>query len=288
MPINQKRNNSSTAAANPLLGHFRQATVFIDLPSQGDFWPPGSISIPDVGGIPIRPMTVQDEITLKMPEALMSGAAVTEVITSCCPAIHDPWSIPNTDLDALLIGIRIASYGETMEFTTRCPGCQAEHSYEVNLYDVLNSIRCADYHNTHDINGLTFKFRPQTYRQLTEVNRLNFEETRFMQSLERDDISEEQKNKIAESHINKLVKMNVNILANSTDAVILPDGTEVTDHQQILEYYDNIDMRTVRRIQEIVTDLARDCKTPDQSLTCPDCGNVYSTPLDFDYSSFFA
>jgi hypothetical protein len=60
-------------------------------------------------------MTTKDEITLKTPDALLNGQGVVNVIESCCPAIKDAWAMPSIDVDATLIAIRIASYGNQMD-----------------------------------------------------------------------------------------------------------------------------------------------------------------------------
>ena len=73
--------------------------------------------MPPNGEIGIFPMTARDELVLKTPDALLNGASTVEVINSCVPAITDAWEIPSVDMDALLIGIRIATYGENMDIT---------------------------------------------------------------------------------------------------------------------------------------------------------------------------
>ena len=93
---------------NPLFKHFRQPAIHIKLPSEGQYWPAGSVEIPQTGELPIYPLTTRDELTLRTPDALMNGASTIHVIESCCPSIKDPWKMPLVDLDTLLISIRIA------------------------------------------------------------------------------------------------------------------------------------------------------------------------------------
>ena len=60
----------SNPASNPLFKHFKQPAIYLNLPSKGQYWPEGSIDYPATGDIPVYPMTVKDEITLKTPDAL--------------------------------------------------------------------------------------------------------------------------------------------------------------------------------------------------------------------------
>ena len=108
----------SNSSPNPLAKHFRQPVLYIKLPSNGRWWPEGSVDIPVTGEIPVYSMTAKDEITMKTPDALMNGSSTVHVIESCCPSIHNAWKMPAIDLDSILIAIRIASYGKEMEFTS--------------------------------------------------------------------------------------------------------------------------------------------------------------------------
>ena len=96
---------------NPLAKHFRQPAIYIQLTSQGKFWPENTLELPVTGKIPVYPMTARDEITLRTPDALINGTSVVEVVQSCCPNIKDAWEMPSIDVDSTLIAIRIASFG---------------------------------------------------------------------------------------------------------------------------------------------------------------------------------
>ena len=112
-----------TKPINPLAKHFRRPAIYFKLPSNGRYWPEDSLEMPANGEIPVFPMTNADEITLKTPDALMNGEGMAAMLASCCPSIKDPWVIPSTDINALLVAARIASYGHNMEFETKCPNC---------------------------------------------------------------------------------------------------------------------------------------------------------------------
>ena len=73
-------------SVNPLKQFFRQPAIYMRLPSQGEYWPEGSIALPENKELPVYPMTAIDEITYRTPDALFNGQAVVNVIKSCVPA----------------------------------------------------------------------------------------------------------------------------------------------------------------------------------------------------------
>ena len=123
-----------TENTNPLNKYFRQPSIYVTLPS-GASYPPTVLQQTQSGEIGIQPMTAKDEIRFKTPDALMNGQGVVDVIESCVPQIKDAWQIKSYDLDTLLIAIRIATYGETMDFTFTVPGAneQVTHSQQMSF-----------------------------------------------------------------------------------------------------------------------------------------------------------
>ena len=105
---------------NPLNKYFRQSAVYISLPTGGNY-APTVLEKSQTGEIGVMPMTARDEIKFKTPDALMNGQGVVDVVESCIPQIKDAWQISNYDLDTILIAIRIATYGETMDINFNVP-----------------------------------------------------------------------------------------------------------------------------------------------------------------------
>jgi hypothetical protein len=106
---------------NPLQQYFRQPAIHIKLPSNGEFYPNGSLDMPPTGEIPVYPMTAIDEITYRTPDALFNGQAVVSVIQSCIPNIKDAWASPATDVNAILTqlangGVRFDNFHMTDAF----------------------------------------------------------------------------------------------------------------------------------------------------------------------------
>jgi hypothetical protein len=49
-----------STAVNPLIGMMRQPKIYIRLPSGGNFWPEGSLVMPESGEFPVYSMTAKD------------------------------------------------------------------------------------------------------------------------------------------------------------------------------------------------------------------------------------
>lgn len=274
------------ASSNPLSKHFRQPAVYLKLPSEGKFWPRESLNLPSTGDIPVYPMTVKDEITLKTPDALMNGSGVAEVIESCCPNIKNAWDVPTVDLDAILIAIRLASYGEGMDLSTTCPSCKEENEFTVDLRVLLDSIRSADY-NPVSINNLEFRFRPQTFKALNEINMISFEQQKLVDAISNSDLSPDEKSAHVKTAFEKLTDMNIMALVNSIESIKLEDGTIVENRGHLKEFISNCERRVYDNIKDLVAAEAAKVKLDPIALSCTSCNHQYNTELNFDQANFF-
>ena len=170
---------NSNIEQNPLRKYFRQPKVYITLPSKGKFYQPNSINIPEGEEYPVYAMTAKDELTMKTPDALLNGAATVEIVKSCVPAIINPWAMPSIDLDAILIAIRIATYGDTMEIETKAPVTGEDRTFSVDLRTLLNKLVTKEYNTELQLGEMKINTRPLTYREFTDASLKTFEEQRI-------------------------------------------------------------------------------------------------------------
>ena len=277
---------------NPLRKYFRQPKIHIPLPSKGQYYPEGSIEMPETGEVPVFAMTAKDELTMKTPDALLNGAATVDVITSCVPAIKDPWKMPTLDLDALLIAIRIATYGETMEISTPIPGTTESRKFDVDLRKILNKLVSATYIDTVTMNELTVYTKPLTYREFTQTSLKTFEEQRVFAIINNDNMSDEEKiDKFGES-FKKLTDLTVKVLNKSIAKIIVGD-TEVTNQKHIDEFMENSDKEFYKFIMDHLEEqrkmfeiepLKVTSTEEDQAKGAPE---EWEVPITFDSSNFF-
>ncbi|CAB5214362.1 Baseplate hub assembly protein, bacteriophage T4-like [uncultured Caudovirales phage] len=279
--------NTTNNALNPLSKFFRQPSIYLKLPSNGRFWPENSVELPVTGELPIYPMTARDEITLRTPDALMNGAGIVEVIQSCCPNIKDAWKMPSVDVDAVLIAIRIASYGNGMPVDTNCPHCGEENNHEIDLRVSLANVTCPNYDRKIDVDNLKIKVKPQAYFGVNRKNTISYEEQRMMAALESSDEDELRIKEIADS-MSRLVQIGIDTITDSTEYIELGDGTVVNNKDFIREFYNNANGATVRTIQERLGAINNEGAIKPQTASCSKCTKSYDIPLMFDYANFFA
>ena len=274
-------------ATNPLFKHFRQPAIYLRLPGQGRFWPEGALDVPATGEIPVYPMTVKDEITIKTPDALMNGVGVADVVQSCCPNIKNAWKIPSCDLDAVLIAIRLARYGNDMDIETNCPKCKAENSNVVDLRMLLDNLRVPEY-NPVSLEGLTFNFKPQAFETLNTANMILFEQRRLLDTITNSELPDEEKAKQFNLVFPKLTDMNIMSLVNCIESIITEDEHTVTELKHIKEFIENCDRKVYNEIKIKIEELIKDNKLAPLEITCSECSESYKSELNFDNSNFFA
>lgn len=280
--------------SNPLSGFMRQPKIYIKLPSNGQYWAPGSISIPDNGEIAIFSMTAKDELAFKTPDALLNGQAVVDVIQSCVPAIKDAWKTPNIDLDALLIAIRIASYGEMMDVTHIVPNTDEQVEHQVDLRILLDKMTSNVWEEAVEINNdLTCYVHPLTYKHMSLTGLKAFETQRLMQAVNDDTISEEQKLEIFNQSFNKMTDITVDLIADSIFAIQTPD-TIVKEKKFIKEFLQNADKDVASKIQAHLTRMKENNGLPKLTVQATEeqieagAPASYEVPIKIDNSDFFA
>lgn len=272
---------------NPLVKHFRRPAIYFKLPSAGKFWQDGTLELPVTGEIPVYPMTTADEITLKTPDALINGTGIVNVIESCCPNIKDAWKMPSVDVDAVLIAIRIASYGQKMAISSTCPHCNEDHDYDVNLTGLISQATCPNFDILVEYDGLKIKLKPQQYFSVNKNNIASFEEQRILNLLNDSALSDEEKtDKVAQSMKN-LLNASIQLLVNSTEYIEIEDGQRVREVEFLTEFYKNSESRVTKEIESRLAEIAKEGALPLIDLGCAACGKEYQTPLEFDYARFF-
>lgn len=292
MPEFNPNDFNSNIEQNPLRKYFRQPKVYITLPSKGKFYPQDAIEIPENGEFPVFAMTAKDELTMKTPDALLNGAATVEVIKSCIPAIKNPWHMPSIDLDAVLIAIRIATYGDKMEITTKVPNIGDERSFDVDLRTLLNKLVTKEYETTSTINNMEIVTRPLTYKEFTEASLKTFEEQRIFALVNNEEIPDHEKLAKFNQSFQTLTELTVTSLSKSIVSISFGD-TVVTNAVHINEFIQNSDkefyqdvMRHIenQRDRFVLEPLAVTSSEEDVEKGAP---KNWEVPITFDQSNFF-
>ena len=286
--------NGNLSEHNPLLHLIRQPKIYIRLPSRGEFWPDGSLLMPESGELPVFSMTAKDEMMLKIPDALMNGQAVVDVIEHCVPNIKNAWHIPSIDIDAILIAIRLATYGELMT-TPVSLGQDLDFEYQVDLRIVLDNImQSVSWDPVVPVNEhLTLFVKPVSYKQISKMAIQSFETQKIMSVVNNEEIDEEEKVKIFKQSFGKLTEVTVGQIAESVYRVDSVEGT-TENPQFIKEFIENADKEIFNRVQKhielmkmqnelkpLIVPVTEEMKS--KGIT----SETIEVPLIFDPSTFF-
>lgn len=278
---------------NPLKKYFRQPKVYITLPSQGKFYPQGTIDYPETGELAVYAMTAKDELTMKTPDALLNGQATVDVIQSCIPNIKNAWMMPTIDLDAILVAIRIATYGENLEITSRVPKIGDERTYTVDLRKILNRLVTVEYNDTVELPDMTVKLRPLNYKEFSSTSIKTFEEQRIFKLVNDKSVPDEEKLAKFNESFKKLTNITIDTLNYCVDAIIV-DQQQVTNKNHIKEFVDNADKNFFKTITDHLSEQKSKFQIEPLRVISPDedvergAPREFEIPITFDQSNFFA
>jgi hypothetical protein len=240
-------------------------------------------------------MTAQDELKLKIPDALMNGQAVVDVIEHCMPNIKNAWNVPNIDMDVILIAIRIATYGEKMSLPVKL-GEDVDYEYELDLRLVIDQLMSTiKWDPLVEVNdNLVVFVRPINYKAMTQGALQTFETQRIVQIINNDNVSEEEKVRVFKESFAKLNKLTLGIVAESIYNIDSINGN-TSDRRHIQEFMDNVDKEVFDKIKNHIDQLRENnaikplnIKVTDEMREVGVSGDELSIPLNFDPSNFFA
>jgi hypothetical protein len=279
---------------NPLAGLMRQPKIYIKLPSGGRFWPEGSLVVSETGEYPVYSMTAKDELLIKIPDALLNGQAIVDLMQSCMPNIKNAWEAPNLDVDTILMAIRIATYGERMAVPIDTG--DSDYEYDVDLRSVMSDLAGkVSWEDAVAINqDLTVFVKPINYRKMTESALQSFETQKIMQIANSSEMKEEDKLKLFKESFDKLNGVAVGIITDCVYKIESSQGS-TDDPVFIKEFMENSDKEIFDKVKNHL-DALREQNTISSLTINPTpamlAGGVEDKPIEipliFDASTFFA
>jgi len=271
---------------NPLHKYFRQPKLFLAAPSRGVFYTEGTIQ-GDHQNIPVCAMTGMDELILKTPDALFSGESTIKVIESCCPSIKDAGSLPGIDVDAFVISIRIATYGEKMTVEHKCRHCSTDNDYEIDLGNMIAYLQGCQWKGRIQIDELVVNLRPLTYKQISQNSIDSYSLQRQLMNLgDADQMSETERQALMDSIYKRLTDIQVNTTINHIESVELGNET-VTNPSFVNEWLRNTESSVYEQIKKKIEENRDIWKTPNLDVKCSNCGADNQVSVTMDQSSFF-
>ena len=239
-------------------------------------------------------MTVKDELAFKTPDAMINGQSTVDVIKSCVPNLLDPWQMVNYDTDAVLLAIRIATYGETMDINYRVPGTDDEQTHTINLPALLEDLgRVEIKDETTTSKGFKVEMQPLSYKTLTKIQIARFEQQKMYGTIDNSTMSDEAKQSAFAKSFETLNMVNFSLLVDSIKSITTPEGNTVVDRAQIIEFCNNADATTVTEIQDKLSELRVQAQIPLLRIKATEdqikkgAPTSFEVPVTFDNSNFF-
>lgn len=276
---------------NPLKQYYRNEKISVKLPSRGKYYPENILTLNEDEELGIFPMTAQDEITLQNPDALLTGQAVIDVIKSCVPAINSPRKLLSCDIDALMIAIRLASYGDKANMEIACPECSHKNVYSLNLETLLNQGESLDdYYEVVLENSLTVFIKPGTFESMVRQQKATFENTKLEEAIINPEMSDEHRMKILARVFEKITKLNFELINESISKIILTNDegeeVEITNRKHISEWIKNIEKSTVDLIEETILNVNKIGIAKTTPATCTSCDHKWDARIEFNPVNF--
>lgn len=276
---------------NPLEAYFRGADVHQTLPTKGKFFAKDEITLAINDEVAVLPMTAADEIILKNPDALLNGDALERLFKSCVPAIKAPRKISVPDMDVLLLAIKLASYGDNLEISVKCPECKEEFTFDTSIRGILGAITLVEEEDSvvRVSDDMIVYLRPYDFEAKTKLDLAAFEEAKLLQHLLSLDSTDEEKARIFNESWEKTAELNLDLLSYCITKIQIPDQY-VEDQNFIREFIRNSHKDLVKKISEKLRDLSKSGVNREVGVVCPkeDCKHEWTSEMTFDPAHFFA
>lgn len=275
---------------NPLIMYNRRPPTYVSLPSGGKHYAiPPKLTVD--GELAVYPLTAKQELLLKSPDSLLNGESMFQVLKHVAPDIQDPYQVPLCDLEAILIAMRLVSYGPTLDVDLSCPRCKQNNVRTVNLQQFIAKVQpLADKYTVKLPNDLVVYLRPRNIKQNIQESLVTLEQERMVLSVSDETKSVEERAELYNKSMAYLTEKSVQNLAGYIYKVETPDGKSFDDHATIYEWVDQISIDEFKLIDAQVKKIDQAGIDTKIKVVCEseECKHEFEDRLQFDPSRFFA
>jgi uncharacterized protein YlaN (UPF0358 family) len=214
-----------------------------------------------------------------------------KVIESCCPYIKSADKVPSIDIDALLVAIRIATYGEGLDIEHTCSNCEHENDYTINLTKILEYFNDQTYDGKIIVDELTITLRPLNYKEVTDFNIENFKLQKMLFQLSKSGLADEEDGeeriKNLQNDIYKTIsEIQVKLFISSIESIRV--GNELVEEvEYISEWLQNAERGFFQEIKKKLERNKEIWEIPKQHVTCNKCQHEADLSITLDPSNFF-
>lgn len=259
-----------SSSVNPLLAKIKIPGRIFPLPSAGTFYTNGELAAGvENGEVHVHPMTALDEITMKNPDMLFSGKAISIVFRHCIPDIKKPEELFAKDIDALMIYLRAVTYGPQYEIEAShdCEDAKS-HSYVVDVDGMIEGMVSLSQQMIDELytltltNGQVVRMQPIRYKHVLQLLKMN----ESKQTLTAEDQEK-------------------NLITNLLNVILDVDG--ISDKKLITEWVKSISPQMMNQLAEAIDHSQEWGPQTTKTVKCKDCGEELLIDIPINPISFF-
>jgi len=269
-------------ATNPLLAGIKKIPgISIPLPTRAFLYENGELApeAQEIGEVHVHPMSARDELTLKSPDLLLNGEGIARVIKKCVPEIINPRDLYQPDVDAILIGLRIATYGEKLgirvsnpHYNTEVEGSMKELSFDIDLKSCLQKgsyLESKDDCIVHLETGQTAIVQPIKMGLAVRLAQEDLEQ-----------IPEENiaRNQMFKKRMDSVVDVMLSMISEV-------DG--IKDREMIKEWYEKVPAKVFKGISNRAGEISSIGPLLKTAVKDPISGESWDTDIPIDPATFF-
>lgn len=271
---------------SPLKKYARQPKIYIDLPSKGKYYNNGVLYEDSYSNLAVFSMTANDEILYRTPDALINGQATAKNIQSCIPAIQKPFDLVTLDVDALLLSIRMSTYGTKMTVGQRCLKCSEENQYEIDITRYIEYLNSLEFEDSFIYQDFKINFVPLTYTQYTDLQKESVGYQRALSIQLPKITNEDEKAKFQDQILTSIAKMNMKTILLSIDSIEVQGEVE-KDKKEIYNFIESYDVDLFKNIKKHIDSQYKKWQLPEETVQCASCEAKGKVRITIDQTDFF-
>jgi hypothetical protein len=232
-------------------------TEFVELPSQGKFYPPGH-PLDGEDTLEIRFMTAKEEDILTSRALIKKGIVLDRLIDSVIvnKAVKAK-DLLIGDKNAVLIAIRVTGYGEEYSVKVQCPSCgsSVNSSFDVEEVKKLKESEMPD--GVEFTTSNTFTLTAPATKAVVECRLMTGEDERRLTRMQ----EQRRKHKLPSASLTNQLRQSI-VSVNGNDQAVYTNG-----------FVDNMPARDSRYIREVYSKVMPNV-TLEHTFECDSCDHT--------------
>ena len=183
----------------------------------------------------------------------------------------------------ILLAIKAASNGHTMEIEYECPKCQQQSGIDIDLRDYLaTAVKEMPDNSVTILDDMIVFLRPYNLHNATQMSLGVYHEARAIQAAETRGEGDVQSAK----SLKAMTELDILMTADCVMQIRVPDGV-INDKPQIMDFITKLGPQPLKALSERLTMMNTAGLDKDTPVRCFHCHHEWTTQAEFDPASFF-